>query len=436
MLKTLDFKGNYEEIATKFSTRKEDISKQVNDIVMDIIDDVKKNGDKALMKYAQKFDGFMIDDPIQFITTKQEILDGVSSVGKDFMRILERTKQQLIDFHQNQVDKSWSLYKENGVMMGQLVRGLENVALYVPGGTATYPSTVMMNAIPAKLAGVKNLVIITPVKEDGKVNPTILAAAYVCGIEKIYKVGGAQGVAAVAMGTNTIPKVDKIVGPGNIYVATAKKCCYGMVDIDMIAGPSEVLVIADEKANPKYIAADLMAQAEHDKLASAILVTTSESLVQKVDEELEKQVQSLERREIIESSVSNYGGAIVVKSIDEAFEVSNQLAPEHLEVLTSAPLAQLPKIKNAGSIFLGEYTPEPLGDYMSGSNHVLPTGGTAKFYSGLGVYNFVKYSTYSYYPKEILADFKEDVVTFAKSEGMSAHANSISVRFDDEKKEK
>lgn len=432
MLKTLDFKGNYEEIATKFSTRKEDISKQVNDIVMDIIDDVKKNGDKALMKYAQKFDGFMIDDPIQFITTKQEILDGVSSVGKDFMRILERTKQQLIDFHQNQVDKSWSLYKENGVMMGQLVRGLENVALYVPGGTATYPSTVMMNAIPAKLAGVKNLVIITPVKEDGKVNPTILAAAYVCGIEKIYKVGGAQGVAAVAMGTNTIPKVDKIVGPGNIYVATAKKCCYGMVDIDMIAGPSEILIVADENANAKYVAADLMSQAEHDRLASAILVTTSQELVGKVNQELERQMAYLSRTDIIKDSLNNYGGVIFVDNIQEAFDVSNYLAPEHLEVLVDNPINTLPLIKNAGSIFLGEYTPEPLGDYMSGTNHVLPTGGTAKFYSALGVYDFVKYSSYSYYPKQVLSTFKDDVVKFAKLEGLDAHANSVAVRFEEE----
>ena len=432
MLKTLDFKGNYEEIATKFSTRKEDISKQVNDIVMDIIDDVKKNGDKALMKYAQKFDGFMIDDPIQFITTKQEILDGVSSVGKDFMRILERTKQQLIDFHQNQVDKSWSLYKENGVMMGQLVRGLENVALYVPGGTATYPSTVMMNAIPAKLAGVKNLVIITPVNEDGKVNPTILAAAYVCGIEKIYKVGGAQGVAAVAMGTNTIPKVDKIVGPGNIYVATAKKCCYGMVDIDMIAGPSEILIVADENANAKYVAADLMSQAEHDCLASAILVTTSQELAGKVNQELERQMAYLSRTDIIKDSLNNYGGVIFVDNIQEAFDVSNYLAPEHLEVLVDNPINTLPLIKNAGSIFLGEYTPEPLGDYMSGTNHVLPTGGTAKFYSALGVYDFVKYSSYSYYPKQVLSTFKDDVVKFAKLEGLDAHANSVAVRFEEE----
>jgi len=432
MLKTLDFKGNYEDIAIKFSTRKEDISKQVNDAVMDIIDDVKLNGDRALMKYARKFDGFMIEDPKDFIVTKQEILDGVSSVGKDFIRILERTKQQLIDFHKHQVDKSWSLYKENGVMMGQIVRGLENVALYVPGGTATYPSTVMMNAIPAKLAGVKNLVIITPVKADGKVNPTILAAAYVCGIEKIYKVGGAQGVAAVAIGTNTIPKVDKIVGPGNIYVATAKKCCYGMVDIDMIAGPSEILIVADQSANPKYVAADLMSQAEHDRLASAILVTTSSSLVEKVNQELERQIAYLSRADIIRESLENYGGVIFVDNIQDAFDVSNYLAPEHLEVLVDNPMDMLPLIKNAGSIFLGEYTPEPLGDYMSGTNHVLPTGGTAKFYSALGVYDFVKYSSYSYYPKQVLSTFKEDVMKFAKLEGLDAHANSISVRFEEE----
>lgn len=432
MLKTLDFKGNYEDIAIQFSTRKEDISKQVNDTVLDIIDDVKKNGDKALMKYSRKFDGFMIEDPKDFIVTKQEILDGVSSVGKDFMRILERTKQQLIEFHKNQVDKSGSLYKENGVMMGQIVRGLENVALYVPGGTATYPSTVMMNAIPAKLAGVKNLVIITPVKADGKVNPTILAAAYVCGIEKIYKVGGAQGVAAVAIGTNTIPKVDKIVGPGNIFVATAKKCCYGMVDIDMVAGPSEILIVADDNANPKYIAADLMSQAEHDRLASAILVTTSPALAARVDEELERQMTYLSRTDIIKESLENYGGVIFVDNIQEAFEVSNYLAPEHLEVLVENPMNCLPMIKNAGSIFLGEYTPEPLGDYMSGTNHVLPTGGTAKFYSALGVYDFVKYSSYSYYPKQVLSTFKDDVVKFAKLEGLDAHANSVAVRFEEE----
>ena len=432
MLKVLDFKGNFDDIAAKFSSRKADISKQVNDSVNDILDDVKKNGDKALMKYCRKFDGFMIDNPKDFVVTKQEILDGVSEVGKDFMRILERTKQQITEFHKNQVDQSWSMYKDNGVMMGQLVRGLEKVALYVPGGTATYPSTVLMNAVPAKLAGVKNLIIVTPVKADGKVNPTILAAAYVCGIDTIYKVGGAQAIAGVAMGTNTLPKVDKIVGPGNIYVATAKKNCYGMVDIDMVAGPSEILIVADEKANPKYIAADLMSQAEHDKLASAILVTTCPSLIDSVNKELKRQLEYLSRTEIIEESLKNYGGAIIVNDLKEAFDVSNYLAPEHLEVLVENPMNTLPLIQNAGSIFLGEYTPEPLGDYMSGTNHVLPTGGTAKFYSALGVYDFVKYSSYSYYPKAVLETFEDDVIKFAKLEGLDAHANSVAVRFEEE----
>jgi len=432
MLKTLDFKGNYDKIAAQFSSRKEEISKQVNDAVMDIIDDVKANGDKAIMKYCAKFDGYEINDPSQLIASKQEILDGVSTVGKDFIRIIERTKDQLIEFHKNQVDKSWSIYKDNGVMMGQMVRPIERVALYVPGGTATYPSTVMMNAIPAKLAGVKEVVIITPVKSDGKVNPAILAAAYVCGIQTIYKVGGAQGVAAVAVGTKTIQKVDKIVGPGNIFVATAKKCCYGMVDIDMIAGPSEILIVADHSANPKYIAADLMSQAEHDKLASAILVTTAPELLDDVNNELERQMSYLSRTDIIKESLTNYGGAIIVDSIEEAFDVSNYLAPEHLEVLIENPINALPLIKNAGSIFLGEYTPEPLGDYMSGTNHVLPTGGTAKFYSALGVYDYVKYSSYSYYPKSVLATFKDDVQKFAKLEGLDAHANSIAVRFEED----
>lgn len=430
MLKQIDYQGKLEEISKKFQGRKTEVSKEVNKTVQQIVADIQKSGDTALFNYAKKFDGYDVNTN-NLLVTRMERETGLEQIDEDYFRILRRTKSQIEEFHKHQLGNSWNIFKENGVIMGQIARPLERVALYVPGGTAAYPSTVIMNAVPALLAGVKEIIMITPVKADGKVNPNILAAAEVCGIETIYKVGGAQGVAAVAYGTESIPKVDKIVGPGNIFVATAKKICYGVVDIDMIAGPSEVLVIADKTANPKYIAADLMAQAEHDKLASAILVTTSEKLVQQVDEELNRQVQNLERREIIESSIRNYGGAIVVKNIDEAFDVSNQLAPEHLEVLTSEPLTQLPKIKNAGSIFLGEYTPEPLGDYMSGSNHVLPTGGTAKFYSGLGVYNFIKYSTYSYYPKEVLADFKEDVETFAKSEGLTAHANSISVRFDE-----
>ena len=432
MLKTIRYDGSLKEIADKLNNRKEEISIEVNNAVNDIINNIRMNGNQALIDYCQKFDGYQIKTEQDFIVSEEEKEAAIKQVDQDYIRILERTKQQLIDFHINQVDKSWSLFKDNGVIMGQMVRPIERVALYVPGGTAAYPSTVLMNAIPAKLAGVKDLVIITPVKEDGKVHPVIIAAAKVAGVDTIYKFGGAQGVGAIAYGTETIEKVDKIVGPGNIYVATAKKLCYGIVDIDMVAGPSEVLVIADDNANPKYIAADLMSQAEHDKLASAMLVTTSQELIEKVNAELHRQMSYLSRKEIIEESLKNYGGAILVETLDEAFEVSNYLAPEHLEVLVDDPVNTLPKIKNAGSIFLGEYSPEPLGDYMSGTNHVLPTGGTAKFYSALGVYDYVKYSSYSYYPKAVLETFKDDVQTFANSEGLDAHANSIAVRFEEE----
>lgn len=432
MLKIINYNGDLKDVAAKLENRKDDINIEVTDAVNNIINDIRTNGDKALKEYCLKLDGYNIQDDKDLITSGAEKEAALKEIDPEYIRILERTKQQIIDFHQNQVDKSWSLYKDNGVMMGQMVRPINRVALYVPGGTATYPSTVLMNAIPAKLAGVKDLVIITPVKEDGKVNPSIIAAAKVCGVDTIYKFGGAHGVCAIAYGTQTIQKADKIVGPGNIFVATAKKLCYGVVDIDMVAGPSEVLIIADENANPKYIAADLMSQAEHDKLASAILVTTSTEIVEQVNKELERQVAYLSRKDIIKESLENYGGAIIVSSLDEAYDVSNYLAPEHLEILVNNPVNSLPKIQNAGSIFLGEYTPEPLGDYMSGTNHVLPTGGTAKFYSALGVYDYVKYSSYSYYPKEVLSEFKEDVQTFAKSEGLDAHANSIAVRFEEE----
>lgn len=435
MLKIIEYNNNLEAVASKLDNRKENISQEVNDAVMKIIDDINKRGNEALFEYCLKFDGYRIKDETDLIVSEAEKEIALKQIDAHYLRILQRTKEQIIEFHKNQIDKSWSLFKENGVIMGQMVRPIERVALYVPGGTACYPSTVLMNALPAKLAGVKDLVIITPVKEDGKVNPIIIAAAKVCGIDTIYKFGGAQGIAAIAHGTQTIKKVDKIVGPGNIFVATAKKLSYGLVDIDMVAGPSEVLVIADENANSKYIAADLISQAEHDKLASAMLVTTSKSLVDQVNQELKRQIAYLSRKEIIEESLANYGGAIIVDNIDQAFEVSNYLAPEHLEVLVDNPINCLPKIKNAGSIFLGEYSPEPLGDYMSGTNHVLPTGGTAKFYSALGVYDFVKYSSYSYYPKNVLATFKDDVITFAKSEGLDGHANSIAVRFEEEQNE-
>ncbi len=432
MLKKIKYENNLKMITNNLKGRKESINKDVNETVEKILSDVQINGDEALIKYAKDLDGFIINSIKDIVVTKEEIEEGAKSVGENFIRILNRTKEQITEFHKNQIDKSWSIYKENGVMMGQLVRPLKRIAVYVPGGTAAYPSTVLMNIIPAKLAGVKEIIMITPVKSDGKVANVILAAASVCGIDTIYKIGGAQAIGAVAYGTKTIEKVDKIVGPGNIYVATAKKQVFGIVDIDMIAGPSEVLVIADEKANPKYIAADLMSQAEHDKLSSAILITTSEKIVDETNKELEKQMKKLERNDIIKSSLENFGAAIMVENLDYAFDVANEIAPEHLEILTENPIEKLPKVYNAGSIFLGENAPEPLGDYMSGTNHVLPTSGTAKFYSALGVYDFIKYSSYSYYPKEVLKTFKDDVIEFAKLEGLNAHANSIKVRFGEE----
>lgn len=432
MLKTFFLKGDSNDIVSKLNGRKENINKEVSEAVEVILEDVKKNGDKAIIKYAEKFDGFKVKNIKDIMATEKEIEDGAKNAGENFIRILNRAKEQITEFHKNQIEKSWSIYKENGVIMGQLVRPLQRIAVYVPGGTAAYPSTVLMNVVPAKLAGVKEIIMITPVKEDGKIPDVILAAAKVCGISTIYKIGGAQAIAAVAYGTEKIKKVDKIVGPGNIYVATAKKLVFGTVDIDMIAGPSEVLVIADEKANAKYVAADLMSQAEHDRLSSSILITTSEKIINDVNNEMKRQLEYLHRNEIIKYSTENFGAAIRVQTLDEAFEMANEIAPEHLEILVEDPISQLPKIKNAGSIFLGENSPEPLGDYMSGTNHVLPTSGTAKFYSALGVYDFVKYSSYSYYPKEVLKSFKDDVIEFANLEGLDAHANSIKVRFEEE----
>jgi len=392
-----------------------------------ILADVKADGDNAVLKYAWDLDGFQGPD---ILVTQAEIDAAIKNVSPDFLQILKRAAQQITAFHQNQMQKSWSVYKENGVMMGQIVRPLARVALYVPGGTAAYPSSVLMNAIPAQLAGVKDIAIFTPVKSNGKVPDSILAAAGCCQISQIYKIGGAHAIAAAAYGTSSIPKVDKIVGPGNIYVATAKRMLYGEVDIDMIAGPSEILIIADEAASAKHIAADMMSQAEHDELASAILVTTCEKLIAETEKELSRQIVSLNRKEIILKSLESYGAAIYVKTLDEAFEISNAMAPEHLEILTTDPLSHLPKVQNAGSIFLGHHTPEPLGDYMSGPNHVLPTGGTARFYSALGVYDFVKHSSYSYYPKMALVELMDDVMAFAKAEGLDAHANAVRVRFE------
>lgn len=360
MLNKLMYNGKLDELIEKLSSRKEEIKQDVNSTVEEILKDIRENGDEAVIKYAKKFDKFEIKNINEIKVSDEEIENAIKSIGDDFIRILNRTKEQIIEFHKNQIGKSWNIFKENGVIMGQIVRPLERVGVYVPGGTACYPSTVLMNVIPAKLAGVKEIVMITPVKEDGKVSDIILSAAKIAGVDTIYKIGGVQGIGALAFGTRTIKKVDKIIGPGNIYVATAKRQVYGIVDIDMIAGPSEVLVVADETANPKYIAADLMSQAEHDKLSSSILITTSEKLANEVNIEIEKQIKDLSRKDIIEYSMKNFGASIITKNLDDAFEIANEIAPEHLEVLTKDPISMLPKIKNAGSIFLGENSPEPL----------------------------------------------------------------------------
>lgn len=360
MLSKIIYKNNMKEIINKLNSRKEDINKDVTKIVEDILKDIKQNGNEAVIKYVKKFDNFNVEKIEDIKVTEKEIEMSINSVGENFIRILKRAKEQIIEFHKNQMGNSWNIFKENGVIMGQIARPLERVCVYVPGGTASYPSTVLMNVIPAKLAGVKEIIMITPVKEDGKIADSILAAAKIAGVDTIYKIGGVQGIGAMAYGTESIKKVDKIIGPGNIYVATAKRKVYGIVDIDMIAGPSEVLVIADENANPKYIAADLMSQAEHDKLSSSILITTDETLSDKVNKEIKRQIKTLKRKDIIEYSIKNYGASIIVNNLDEAFEIANEIAPEHLEVLTEDPIDKLPKIKNAGSIFLGENSPEPL----------------------------------------------------------------------------
>jgi len=410
---------------SKITNRQTAVAENIVQTVSKILADIKETGDTALRKYIAELDGYT---GTNLLVTQEEIADGVQNAGVDFCRILKRAKQQLEDFHTHQQEKSWSMYKENGAILGQIVRPIARVALYVPGGTAAYPSTVLMNAVPAQIAGVKDIAIFTPVKSDGRVPDVILAAAFVCGISKIYKIGGAQAIAAAAYGTETVGKVDKIVGPGNAYVATAKQLVYGVVDIDMIAGPSEILIIADETATPRYIAADMLSQAEHDEMASSILVSTSQSVIDATEIELAKQLNALPRKEIAEVSLQNYGAAVLARDLNHAFEISNGIAPEHLEILTVNPLEHLPKVQNAGSIFLGEYTPEPLGDYMSGTNHVLPTGGTAKFSSPLGVYDFVKYSAYSYYTKPAFDELVADVAKFATLEGLDAHANSVKVR--------
>lgn len=409
--------------------RAEAVQRDVLDAVEEILEDVRKNGDSAIIKYTNKFDSKNISEQNVKVSV-DEIKKAYENVDKKFIEAIKTAKENIWFYHEKQKQNSWMTTKEDGIILGQQIRALDMVGIYVPGGTAAYPSSVLMNTIPAKVAGVKKIIMVTPPSEDGSINPNILVAADIAGVDEIYKVGGAQGVAALAYGTKSIPKVDKIVGPGNIFVAMAKRSVYGFVDIDMIAGPSEILVIADKTGDAKYIAADLMSQAEHDVLASSILVTTSQELADKVKEELERQVQYLERKEIILSSLKNYGGIIIVENMKEAIDMANIIAPEHLEVMVQEPFLLLGELKNAGSIFLGKYAPEPLGDYIAGPNHVLPTSGSAKFFSPLSVDDYIKKSSYIYYSKEGLAKVKDKAVTIAETEGLTAHANSIKVRFE------
>lgn len=399
--------------------------------VKEIVENVRHNGDEALKEYTLQFDHTELDTR-KMLVGDDEIAEAESLVDPELKQVMQKSLENIRNYHKKQLRTSWFDAQPNGTILGQKVTPLTRVGVYVPGGKAAYPSTVLMNIVPASVAGVPEIVMVTPPGKDGKVNPVTLTAAKMAGATKIYKVGGAQAIAALAFGTATVPKVDKIVGPGNIFVALAKKCVYGYVSIDSIAGPSEILVIADETANPRHIAADLLSQAEHDELASAILITTSKKLADEVNQYIEKMVPNLSRRAILEKSLENYGYILLAESLDEAIDVANEIASEHLEIVTANPFEVMTKINNAGAIFLGSYSSEPLGDYFAGPNHVLPTNGTAKFFSPLSVDDYVKKSSIIYYSKEALEAVHEDIEKFAKAEGLTAHANSIHVRFDGE----
>ena len=403
----------------------------VEQIVSEIIEDVKQNGDKALFAYCEKFDHAKLDS---LRVSQQEIEDAVNTVAPEFLEILRKAAANIRKFHSRQVRNSFIINDESGIVMGQKIIPVDRAGLYVPGGTAAYPSTVLMDSIPAKIAGVGKVVMVTPPGPDGKINPVILAAASIAGIDEIYKLGGAQAIAALAYGTESVPKVDKIVGPGNAFVAEAKKQVFGMVSIDMIAGPSEILIVADGNTNPRHAAADLLSQAEHDKLASAVLVTDSMALAEAVQAELENQIPQLSRSDIARASIDNNGKIIVADTLTKAIDIANQIAPEHLELLVDNPFDYLDSIRHAGSIFMGRNCPEALGDYLAGPNHTLPTSGTARFSSPLSVDDFVKKTQYTYYTRDALAKVAEDVAYFAKQEGLTAHAKSAVIRMEETEK--
>lgn len=428
MIRIIKADGSEMKFLAEVEKRAGEVNVQVEKTVKEILEDVKQNGDSAVKSYTAKFD---CPNAQYYRVPDEAIQDALTEANEkspEFVSAMLNAVENITAFHTRQKREGFCVTEENGVIMGQRVRGLDKVGLYVPGGTAAYPSSVLMNAIPARIAGVKEIIMVTPPLKDGTANKDILVAAALCGVDKIFLAGGAQAIAALAYGTEEIPGVSKIVGPGNIFVATAKKLVYGMVDIDMVAGPSEILVLADETADPKYLAADLMSQAEHDKLASAIMVTTSMELAEKTRAEIERQSETLSRKEIIRESLENYGGIIVCDDMEYAVEIANKIAPEHLEAVVENPLEYIGKLDNVGSLFLGNYSPEPLGDYYAGPNHVLPTSGTARFFSPLGVESFIKRSSYIYYTKEALLDAADDIILIAEREQLTAHANSIKVR--------
>lgn len=400
-------------------------SERIERSVNEIIQEVKKRGDEALFDYTKAFDRVELAD---LVVTLAEIEEAKALVGESFLQAIQRAHDNILEFHQEQKEKTWLTNPKEGVILGQKVTPLSSVGIYVPGGKAAYPSTVLMNAVPAKIAGVKDIAITTPTQENGKVNPYVLAAASITGVETIYKVGGAQAIAALAYGTETVKKVVKIVGPGNAYVANAKKQVFGDVAIDMIAGPSEICIVADETANPAFAASDLLSQAEHDEMASSICITTSEVFVNAVQIEIESQTEAADRKDIIEQSIENNGRIVLVDSLNEAYKLVNELAPEHLQLMVDNPMEKLHFIENAGAIFLGNYSPEALGDYYAGPNHTLPTSGTAKYSSPLGVYDFMKKTSIIQYSQDALQESANDIITIANAEGLTAHANSLEIR--------
>lgn len=422
-------KENQQELANYLLSRTQEISSDILVKVSNILDDVRKNGDAACRKYTKQFDGIDIDE---FKVSQAEIETAIQACDPAFMDAMEKAKKNITYFHQAQVQQSYLLQKEKGIYLGQRVLPLASVGIYVPGGRAQYPSSVLMNAIPAHVAGVKRIVMVTPPNKEGKIHPNIAFAAKLAGVTDIYKIGGAQAVAALAYGTESIPAVDKIVGPGNIFVAAAKKLVYGKVDIDMIAGPSEILVISDDQANPVYIAADLLSQAEHDPMASPILLATSQTIIDKTNAELKRQSALLPKREIVEQSLKNYGKSILCDSIEECIAFSNAIAPEHLELMIQDPMSVLSLVENAGSVFMGYYTCESIGDYFGGTNHVLPTSGTARFSSALGVDSFIKKSCFLHYTKEALDSYGSYIIKMAQEERLDAHAQAAKVRMEND----